>query len=770
MHLYVMRGLPWEPRALIADDSLKELKQKVVAIREDAIAGGDSDADSDLPVPPVEVINEMVPLTPKPKALAEPPPSAVLAGIPPAVLDQVPQTPIVTEMSTTPSPQPDPQAASSDSRGFKRDASPLEESDSQEHKRYMLPSFAEASQESPNKQDQTGQVLRMVQVNGEVLPDGDELGDGWEYYLPSDEEFDQFEQYNFLGETPPELSPEDLAALELKGDHEEIANLMKAEVLTPVSADETIGKAFMSTRYVRDWRWRDGQWKRRSRFVSREFKWLEPWRDEFYSPASSVACAKILSSICLQKGWSMWSIDVKNAYLLVPQPTEVYVEPPGIWLEQNPGMKWRLNRLLPGQRVAAQEWWKFAVSTFKQHGFEVCQACPCLLRHAHGLLSMHVDDLQFVGPKKEGTAIVEALQQAFTMDVQGPFHEPGDTCQFLKKYFHFNEAGIAIRPNEKHFLALEKLLKLSSFGKKLKGPVHPDLCKEDRTDLLESSKAETYRKAVGIILYISSDRPDIQYCTKLLAAYMSKPTDLAWKGLLRCGQYLIQTMGYAVQLKSNPPGTTWLGAVGGYEEYVEGNPTILECYTDADWAGHVNRKSTSAGVILLDGNAIYSWSRTQRTPALSSGESEFMALVAGAGESLYVRACLEFLLRDKVQIQLRSDSVAGRGIAKRQGLGRVRHLGVQQKLAEKCFRLGPVASMVNIGDLGTKSLQVNRLSFLLGLLGMVDCHEDFSLVGRDELERQQHDQHFREKFKVLSKFSGTVSRMSKACPQGTQHS
>ena len=176
MHLYVMRGLPWEPRALIADDSLKELKQKVVAIREDAIAGGDSDADSDLPVPPMEVINQMVPLTPKPKALAEPPPSAVLAGIPPAVLDQVPQTPIVTEM-TTPSPQPDPQAASSDSRGFKRDASPLEESDSQEHKRYMLPSFAEASQESPNKQDQTGQVHRMVQVNGEVLPDGDELGE-----------------------------------------------------------------------------------------------------------------------------------------------------------------------------------------------------------------------------------------------------------------------------------------------------------------------------------------------------------------------------------------------------------------------------------------------------------------------------------------------------------------------------------------------------------------------------------------------------------------
>ena len=448
----------------------------------------------------------------------------------------------------------------------------------------------------------------------------------------------------------------------------------------------------------------------------------------------------------------MWSIDVKNAYLLVPQPTEVYVEPPGIWAEKNPGMKWRLNRLLPGQRVAAQEWWKFAVATFKERGFEVCQACPCSLRHSNGLLSMHVDDLQFIGPRKEGTEIVDKLQKACTMDVQGPYSEPGDTCQFLKKYFHFNEAGIAIRPNEKHFLALEKLLKVNSAGKKLKGPVHPDLCKEDKTEFLPQTKAETYREAVVIILYVSSDRPDIQYCTKLPSAYMSKPTELAWKGLIRRSQYLVQTMGYAVQLKRNTPGTTWLGGAGGYSEQIEGDPSILECYTDADCAGHVNRKSTSSGVMLLDGNPIYSWSRTQRTPALSSGESEFMALVTGACESLYVKACVEFLLKGQVLVQLRSDSVAGRGIAKRQGLGRVRHLEVQflwiqQKLAEKLFRLGPIASLVNSGDLGTKALQVRRLNFLLGLLGLVDCHENFALVGKDELEKQQHDSLFREKFR-----------------------
>ena len=265
-------------------------------------------------------------------------------------------------------------------------------------------------------------------------------------------------------------------------------------------------------------------------------------------------------------------------------------------------MKWRLDRLLPGQRVAAQEWWKYAVNIFQKHGFETCPACPRLLRHEHGLLSMHVDDLQFVGPREQGKQLIKALQEEFTMEVQGPYSQPGDVCQFLKKLFQFNESGIAVQPNEKHFLALEKLLKLTPYGKKLKAPVHPDLCKEDTTECLDPSRSETFRKAVGIILYISSDRPDIQFGAKLLSSYMSKPTVLAWKGLVRCSQYLIQTSGYAVQLCPRKSGTTWLSLKNGSEELEEF--PIIEIYTDADWAGQVHRKSASAPVVMFNGNMI----------------------------------------------------------------------------------------------------------------------------------------------------------------------
>ena len=91
MLLYTMRGLPWDPRALVADDALKELRQQQTIVVEDALQGGNSSDDEPV-VPPVEAVNAMIPHEPR---RLPPPPSAVLGGIPPEVLVQQPVTPPV---------------------------------------------------------------------------------------------------------------------------------------------------------------------------------------------------------------------------------------------------------------------------------------------------------------------------------------------------------------------------------------------------------------------------------------------------------------------------------------------------------------------------------------------------------------------------------------------------------------------------------------------------------------------------------------------------
>ena len=51
-------------------------------------------------------------------------------------------------------------------------------------------------------------------------------------------------------------------------------------------------------------------------------------------------------------------------------------------------------------------------------------------------------------------------------------------------------------------------------------------------------------------------------------------------------------------------------------------------YTDSNWAGcSRTRRSTSGGIVVLDGGALKSWSSTQATVAMSSGEAEYYALV-----------------------------------------------------------------------------------------------------------------------------------------------
>ena len=54
----------------------------------------------------------------------------------------------------------------------------------------------------------------------------------------------------------------------------------------------------------------------------------------------------------------------------------------------------------------------------------------------------------------------------------------------------------------------------------------------------------------------------------------------------------------------------------------EQEKNLLEVFSDADWVGDKsNRWSVSGSVIFLNGQFVYSYSRTQKADALSSGES-----------------------------------------------------------------------------------------------------------------------------------------------------
>ena len=125
---------------------------------------------------------------------------------------------------------------------------------------------------------------------------------------------------------------------------------------------------------------------------------------------------------------------------------------------------------------------------------------------------------------------------------------------------------------------------------------------------------------------------------------------------------------------------------------------------------------------MIGARVIRTWSSTQPSVTLSSGEAEFYGLVKASGAGLGHQSLVKDLgLRLPVCVW--TDSSAALGIATRSGLGKLRHLEthtlwVQEKVRTGAIAVRKVAGEVNPADLFTKHLpskdKIHQLTALFG--------------------------------------------------------
>ena len=137
------------------------------------------------------------------------------------------------------------------------------------------------------------------------------------------------------------------------------------------------------------------------------------------------------------------------------------------------------------------------------------------------------------------------------------------------------------------------------------------------------------------------------------------------------------------------------------------NQKRIEVWTDTDFAGcKRTRKSTSGGIARVGNHLIKSWCSTQAIVSLSSGEAEYYGIVKGASIGLGIKSMIGDL-GVNVTIQVNTDASAARGIACRRGLGKVRHievnqLWVQDRVANGDIEIVKITGKENIADILTK--------------------------------------------------------------------
>ena len=109
---------------------------------------------------------------------------------------------------------------------------------------------------------------------------------------------------------------------------------------------------------------------------------------------------------------------------------------------------------------------------------------------------------------------------------------------------------------------------------------------------------------------------------------------------------------------------------------------------------------------MFGNHLIKAWSVTQGVIALSSGEAEFYGIVKGSSVGMGIQSVMGDLSIG-VKLQVLTDSSAAKGIASRRGLGKVRHievnqLWVQEKVAIGAIEQNKVPGEVHVADSLTK--------------------------------------------------------------------
>ncbi|CAL9007544.1 unnamed protein product [Prunus brigantina] len=324
--------------------------------------------------------------------------------------------------------------------------------------------------------------------------------------------------------------------------------------------------------------------KNKARLVAKGYS-QKPGIDfnETFAPVARLDTVRTLIALAAQRGWKLFQLDVKSAFLNGVLHEEVYVDqPPGFVIKNKEDGVYRLKKALYGLKQAPRAWYDEINSYFTTAGFQrsPSEATLYVKTEESGILivSLYVDDIIYTGSSRE-------LMMEFKIEMMRQY-EMTD----LGLLHHFLGLGV-IQAESYIFLHQKKYAKtlLDKFGfkdcKVVATPLamNEKLSKEDGS---EQADEGVYRQIVGSLLYLTATRPDIMFAASLLARFMHGPTR--------------KHMGTAKRVLRYVQGTTDYGIV-----YEKGKEARLIGYCDSDWAGSEDDMKSTSGYAFNLGSAIW---------------------------------------------------------------------------------------------------------------------------------------------------------------------
>ncbi|CAK0892530.1 unnamed protein product [Prorocentrum cordatum] len=378
-----------------------------------------------------------------------------------------------------------------------------------------------------------------------------------------------------------------------------------------------------------------------------------------------------------------------------------------------------------GTQDASKIWQGDYTELLEEHGYKAGVSCPAVFYKEvdETRLLGHGDDFAVLAQQQDIDSFEATLGKKYEFKKTANLgFDEGDDKQavFLNRVIEVS-AGVPpgggrpcrhamIEPDKRHAEIVIDELGLSK-ANGVDTPMEKRSADKQMMDAksaaLGAAEASRFRSLTMRVAYLSQDRLDLAEASKTLARSMQTPTEASWLMLKRVGRYL----------KRHPSTVTVFTEQKMFDK--------IRVYVDSDHAGcAVTRKSTGGFVAMLGHHVVKHGSNLQSTVSLSSGESEYYALVKGGSVGLGLHSLFADWGLD-LKVELASDSSAARGHVQRRGLGKMRHvqsryLWIQERVGKGDISIAAVPGKNNVADVLTKSVGGSLLRRHMATLNIWD--------------------------------------------------
>nr|GEU31561.1 putative ribonuclease H-like domain-containing protein [Tanacetum cinerariifolium] len=338
--------------------------------------------------------------------------------------------------------------------------------------------------------------------------------------------------------------------------------------------------------------------------------------EEVFAPVANIKAIRLFLAYASFMGFMVYQMDVKSAFLYGTIEEEVYVcQPLGF---KDPGhldKVYKVVKVLSGLHQAPRAWYETLANYLLENGFQKGMIDQTLLikRQKGDILSVqiYVDDIIFGLTNKD-------LCKAFEKLMKDKFQ-----MSSIRELTFF--LGLQVKQKEyRIFISQDKYVAeiLRNFGlkdgKSASTPIDtkkPLLKDPDGKDV----DVHTYRSMIGLLMYLTSSRPDIMFAVYACDCFQVTPKALHLHAVKKIFRYL----------KGKPHLGLW---------YLKDSPFNLVSYSDSDYAGaSLDRKSTIRECQFLGCRLIYWQCKKQRVVATSSTEAVYVAAASCYAQFLWIQ-------------------------------------------------------------------------------------------------------------------------------------